>query len=67
MDLSNLLQLGASAILHNSDQATNGLDSNELVSALGGEGNLNLGAILSEAAIWKSHTPLSQSASPPLP
>ncbi|TNJ39276.1 DUF937 domain-containing protein [Chlorobaculum thiosulfatiphilum] len=53
MDLSNLLQLGASAILHNSDQATNGLDSNELVSALsgllgGGGGNLNLGAILSK-------------------
>ncbi|RXK85230.1 DUF937 domain-containing protein [Chlorobaculum sp. 24CR] len=52
MDLSNLLQLGASAILHNSDQATNGLDSNELVSALGGllggEGSLNLGAILSK-------------------
>jgi len=53
MDLSNLLQLGASAILHNSDQATNSLDSNELVSALsgllgGGGGNLNLGAILSK-------------------
>ncbi|AOS84195.1 hypothetical protein BIU88_08660 [Chlorobaculum limnaeum] len=53
MDLSNLLQLGASTILHNSDQATNGLDSNELVSALsgllgGGGGNMNLGAILSK-------------------
>jgi len=54
MDLSNLLQLGASAILQNSDQATNGLDSNELMSALGnlfgggGAGNLDLGAILSK-------------------
>jgi uncharacterized protein YidB (DUF937 family) len=53
MDLSNLLQLGASAILHNSDQATNGLDSNELVSALsgllgGGGGNLNLGVLLAK-------------------
>lgn len=53
MDLSNLLQIGASAILNNSNQATNGLDKNELVSALAGllggnSGNLNLGAILSK-------------------
>jgi uncharacterized protein YidB (DUF937 family) len=53
MDISDILKLGASAILNNSDQATNGLDSNELVSALSGllggsGGNLNLGAILSK-------------------
>ncbi|HHE33201.1 MAG TPA: DUF937 domain-containing protein [Chlorobaculum parvum] len=55
MELSDILKLGASAILNNSDQTTNGLDSNELVSALssllgggGSGGNLNLGAILSK-------------------
>jgi uncharacterized protein YidB (DUF937 family) len=53
MDLSDILKLGASAILHNSDQATNGLDSNELVSALGSlfggsSGSLNLGNLLSK-------------------
>lgn len=52
MDLSDLLQLGASTILRNSDQATSSLDSNELVSALaslfgGNGGKLNFGDLLS--------------------
>lgn len=53
MDLLSILQSGASAILQNSDQATNGLDSNQLVSALsqmfGSDGGkMDLGSIVSK-------------------
>ena len=36
MDLSNLLQMGAGLIQNNSDEATTGLDSGAIASALGG-------------------------------
>ena len=53
MDLSNLLQMGASLIQNNSDEATTGLDVGDIAGALGGlfggsgeEGGLDLGSIV---------------------
>jgi len=51
MDLGNLLQMGASLIQNNSDEATTGLDTGAIASALGGlfggdsEGGLDLSSI----------------------
>jgi uncharacterized protein YidB (DUF937 family) len=69
MDLSNLLQLGAMAIQKNSDQATTGIDTNQLVSALGalfggGSDKLDFASLISKmqqsglgdiAASWLSN------------
>jgi len=53
MDLSNLLQMGASLIQGNSDEATSGLDTSAIADALGGlfgggdsESGLDLGSIV---------------------
>ncbi len=53
MDLGNLLQMGASLIQGNSDEATSGLDTGAIASALGGlfggddeEGGLDLSSIV---------------------
>jgi len=53
MDLSNLLQMGASLIQGNSDEATSGLDTSVIADALGGlfgggdsEGGLDLSSIV---------------------
>lgn len=53
MDILNILQLGAAAIRQNSDQATTGLDANQLSSALGqllgGEsGRPDLGSLITK-------------------
>jgi len=56
MDLGNLLQIGASLIQNNSDEATTGLDSGMIANALGGllgsgnNGGLDLGAIVGNLA-----------------
>jgi uncharacterized protein YidB (DUF937 family) len=56
MDLGNLLQLGASLIQNNSDEATTGLDAGLIASALGGllggnsEGGLDLASIVGTLA-----------------
>jgi len=54
MDISEILRLGASAILKNNDRTTDALDQNQLVSALGqlfggerGAGKLDFGSIIS--------------------
>ena len=53
MDLGNLLQMGASLIQGNSDEATSGLDTSSIADALGGlfggdsDGGLDLGSIVS--------------------
>ena len=52
MDLGNLLQMGASLIQGNSDEATSGLDTSAITDALGGlfggnsEGGLDLSSIV---------------------
>ncbi len=51
MELTDLLQMGASLIQGNSDDATTGLDTDTLSNALGGllgnsEGGLDLGALV---------------------
>ena len=52
MDLGNLLQMGASLIQNNSDEATSGLDTSAITDALGGllgggsDGGLDLGSIV---------------------
>ena len=52
MDLGNLLQMGASLIQNNSDEATTGLDAGSIASALGGlfggdsEGGLDISSIV---------------------
>ncbi len=53
MDLGNLLQMGASLVQGNSDEATSGLDTDTIASALGGlfgadgeEGGLDLSSIV---------------------
>jgi uncharacterized protein YidB (DUF937 family) len=56
MDLGNLLQMGASLIQNNSDDATTGLDAGMIASALGGllggssDGGLDLGSIVGSLA-----------------
>ncbi|ADV46839.1 YidB family protein [Nitratifractor salsuginis] len=55
MDLNQLLQLGASMIKNNSDEATSGLDTDAISGALskvfGGEGgDLDLGALVQQFA-----------------
>jgi len=56
MDLGNLLQMGASLIQNNSDEATTGLDTGSIASALGGlfggdsEGGLDLSSIVGNLA-----------------
>jgi uncharacterized protein YidB (DUF937 family) len=53
MDFTKILQLGASVIQQNSDQATTGLGADQIKSALGdllggAGGNLDFGALLSK-------------------
>ena len=55
MELSDLLQLGASMIRNNSDEATTGLDSSLIASALakilgGSDGQLNLAGLVKQFA-----------------
>ena len=56
MDLGNLLQMGASLIQGNSDEATSGLDTSMIADALGGllgggsEGGLDLSSIVANLA-----------------
>jgi len=56
MDLGNLLQMGASLIQHNSDDATSGLDTSAITDALGGlfgsdsDGGLDLSSIVANLA-----------------
>ena len=56
MDLGNLLQMGASLIQNNSDEATTGLDTGAIASALGGllgggdGGGLDLSSIVGNLA-----------------
>ena len=53
MDLTDLLQMGASAIQGNSDDATTGLDTNSITDALGSllgggvDGGIDLSALMS--------------------
>ncbi len=56
MDLGNLLQMGASLIQNNSDEATSGLDTSVITNALGGlfgsdsDGGLDLSSIVANLA-----------------
>jgi uncharacterized protein YidB (DUF937 family) len=55
MDLTNILQQGAQLIQNNSDDATTGLDLNDITGALGNllggsDGNLNLAALAGNLA-----------------
>ena len=52
MDISNILKIGAQAFQNNTDSSTDGLDLDDIVSALSGlvggsEGKLDMGSILS--------------------
>ena len=54
MDIVSLLKIGAAAIQNNDDDATTGLDTNQLISALGSllgggsEGSIDLGGLVSK-------------------
>ena len=56
MDIGNLLQMGASLIQNNSDEATSGLDTSAITDALGGlfggdsDGGVDLSSIVANLA-----------------